>query len=173
MRNCGELWKIAAFEYELLRKRGEKRRKVALSLSNIYKKIFFCFFVHLFSFPRSDTRRTSVYSRESPTVEDFPPSSSPERTKSERSAGNRVPRSSYRRRNRFRDSLPECARWSANSRSTTPICRNLVFSSFSLPPSPLCNRADASQFARVESLFRARRRRKQCVGFFFAACHWM
>lgn len=38
-----------------------------------------------------------------------------------RNSGNRVPRN-YRRRDRFRDSLPECTRWNADSsRDTTPI----------------------------------------------------
>lgn len=46
--------------------------------------------------------------------------SSPERG-SGRNPGNRVSRN-YRRRNRFRDSLPECTRWNADSpRGSTPI----------------------------------------------------
>lgn len=54
---------------------------------------------------------------------------SPERG-SERNPGNRVPRN-YRRRNRFRDSLPECTRWNADSpHGTTPIYRRVVNSIF-------------------------------------------
>jgi len=41
-----------------------------------------------------------------------------------RNPGNRVPRN-YRRRNRFRDSLPECTRWNTDSpRRMTSIYRN-------------------------------------------------